>query len=416
MIKLSNTTRRGGPAARRSLPLMGLSLALLSAVACQAPAASTPATGVSPAATAGGQAAAKPGGEPIKIGAILSTTGPFAPFGNDSLPGAQVYVEEINAKGGINGRPLELIHVDDESKPENSVTAAKRLIQQDKVVAIIGPVSQAVTSAAMPVIDEARIPSLSCNCTYGPIKPFQFTAFPSIGMMGNQAEFAKSQGIGEVAVIAQAGPLADTIKATNVPDLEAAGIKVSMFEQFQATDTDLTPVLAKVRSAGAKQVYVAASGVQAATAAKNFKQMNFPGNYWTFAGNANESFINLVGDAGDVVTLAGTKILVYEQLPDSDPSKARLADFARRYKAKTGKEPGTYAAFFYDNMTSLADGLQKAGTDPDKLREALENQTGLTVLSGVINRTPQEHNGLKPEWLSIGIDPVAKKFIIKKPA
>jgi branched-chain amino acid transport system substrate-binding protein len=379
---------------------------LLSLLACQSPAPQAPAAG----------ATGKPGGDPIKIGALLSTTGTFAPFGTDALPGAQVAVDEINAKGGINGRQLELINIDDESKPEQTVTAAKKLIQQEKVVAIVGPVSQAVTSAAAPVMDDAKIPSLSCNCTYGPIKPYQFTTFPTINMQNNQADYAKSHGLDEIAIVAQAGALADQIKATNVPDLEAAGIKVMAFEQFQSTDTDLTPVLAKVRSMGAKQVYVAASGVQAATAAKNFKQMNYPGYYWTFAGNANDSFINLVGDAADVVTLAGTKILVYQDLPDSDPAKARLTDFAQRFKAKAGKEPGTYAAFFYDNVMSLADGIQKAGTDPEKLRQALENQQGLQVLDGVINRTPQEHNGLIPEWLSIGIDPVAKKFIIKQPS
>jgi branched-chain amino acid transport system substrate-binding protein len=388
---------------RRHLAELGGVGMLTLALACQAPA---------PATTSGG--ASQPSANPIKIGALFSTTGTLAPFGNDALPGAQIFVEEINAKGGINGRPIELVFVDDESKPEQTVTAAKRLIQQDRVVAIAGPVSQVVTAAALPVIAESRIPSLNCGCIVGPMESFQFTTFPSLNMMKNQAEFAKAHGVTEIAVIAQAGALADTIKAQNVPDLEAEGIKIIAFEQFQTTDTDLTPVLAKVRELGAKQVYVAASGVQAATAAKNFKQMNYPGSYWTFAGNANDTFINLVGDAADIVNVAGTKILVYKELPDSDPSKARLAAFAQKYVAKTGREPGTYGAFFYDVMASLADAIQKAGDSPDKIRDALETQSNLQVLNGVVNRNPKEHNGLSPEWLSVGIDPVSKKFTIKK--
>jgi branched-chain amino acid transport system substrate-binding protein len=376
---------------------------LTAAVACQ-----------SPAPSAGGGGQATPGVSPIKIGALFSTTGTLAPFGNDALPGAQIFVEEINAKGGINGRPLELVVVDDESKPENTVTAAKRLIQQDKVVAIAGPVSQVVTSAALPVIAEAKVPSLDCGCIVGPMEPFQFTTFPSLNMMKNQAEFTKARGVTDIAVIAQAGALADTIKAQNIPDLQAEGINIIDFEQFQTTDTDLTPVLAKVRELGARHVYVAASGVQAATAAKNFKQMNYPGTYWTFAGNANDTFINLVGDAADIVNVAGTKILVYKELPDSDPSKARLAAFAQKYVAKTGREPGTYGAFFYDVMASLADAIQKAGDNPEKIRDALEAQSNLQVLNGTVNRNPKEHNGLSPEWLSVGIDPVSKKFTIKK--
>jgi branched-chain amino acid transport system substrate-binding protein len=386
---------------RRCLGQLGIVGLLSLALACQAPAPS-----------AGGGGPANP--SPVKIGALFSTTGTLAPFGNDALPGAQIFVEETNAKGGINGRPIELVFVDDESKPEQTVTAAKRLIQQDRVVAIAGPVSQVVTSAALPVIGEAKVPTLNCGCIIGPMEPFQFTTFPSLNMMKNQAEFTKARGVTEIAVIAQAGALADTIKAQNIPDLQAEGIKIIAFEQFQTTDTDLTPVLAKVRELGAKHVYVAASGVQAATAAKNFKQMNYPGTYWTFAGNANETFINLVGDAADIVNVAGTKILVYKELSDSDPSKARLAAFAQKYVAKTGREPGTYGAFFYDVMASLADAIQKAGDTPDKIRDALEAQSNLQVLNGVINRNSKEHNGLSPEWLSVGIDPVSKKFTIKK--
>jgi branched-chain amino acid transport system substrate-binding protein len=384
---------------------VGMIWLLVSALACQAPAAQAPASG--------GQA--KPSAAPIKIGAILSTTGTLAPFGNDSLPGAQIFVDEINAKGGINGRPIQLIHVDDESKPDQTVTAAKRLIQQDNVVAVVGPVSQVVTAAALPTFSERKIPTLNCGCVFGPMEPYQFSTFPSLNMMKNQAEFAHGHGISEIAVISQAGALAETIKAQNVPDLEAEGIKILTFEQFQTTDTDLTPVFARVRSMGARQVYVAASGVPAATAAKNFKQMNYPGYYWTFAGNANDIFVNLVGDAADVVNVAGTKILVYKELPDSDPSKARLSDFAQKYVAKTGREPGTYAAFFYDNMASLADAIQKGGDDPEKIRDALEAQTGLEVLNGTINRSAREHNGLQPEWLSVGIDPATKRFTIKRP-
>jgi branched-chain amino acid transport system substrate-binding protein len=389
---------------RRTLrsAVLASSLALMMVVAaCQMPGAAGP--------------AGKSGSDPIKIGALISTTGTLAPFGNDSLPGAQIYVDEVNARGGINGRQLQLIHVDDESKPELTVSAAKRLIQQDKVVSFIGPVSQIVTAAALPVFSESQIPSINCGCLFGPLEPYWFTTFPSIGMMKNQADFAKARGYTEIAVIAQAGALAEAIKATNLPELEAEGIKIVAFEQFQITDADLTPVLARVRAMGAKHVYVAASGVQAATAAKNFKQIQYPGYYWTFAGNANDIFINLVGEAADIVNVAGTKILVYKDLPANDPAKARLAAFAEKYQAKTGREPGTYAAFFYDIMTSLGAAIEKAGDDPQKIREALETQTGLQVLNGTINRNAKEHNGLNPEWLSVGIDPATKKFVIKNP-
>ena len=390
--------------AGRLLRLPVLSGAMVVAVALSACQAAAP-----PAPQSGQQA-----GPPVKIGVIMSTTGGLAPFGNDALPAIELFVEEANAKGGINGRKIELVVVNDESKPELALSGVKKLIQQDKVLAIVGPVSQVVTSAVAPAIEEAKIPNVACNCITGPIGPYQFSTFPSKAMMKVQADFIKSHGDNQVGVMAQAGALAETLKRFNFPDLEAEGIKVAAFEQFQATDTDLTPVLARLRSQGIKHVYVGASGTQAALAAKNFKQLNYPGYYWTFAGNANQAYVDLLGEAMDTVNLAGTKVLVYKKLPDSDPAKKRLAEFATKYNAKTKREPGTYAAFFYDSMTSLADAIAKGGDSQEKIRDAMENQKGLQLLNGMLNRSKDEHNGLDPDWLNIGVDPATKEFIIKK--
>ena len=361
----------------------------------------------------GGPAAAQTGSGPIRIGAVLATTGGLAPFGTDARPAIELFVEQLNAKGGIKGRPLEVIYVNDESKPELALAAVKRLTQQEKVTAIIGPVSQQVTSAASPVIEESKTPALNCSCFHGPISPYIFSTFPARAMTRGLADIAKAHGGNSVGIMAQAGALADTLKKTHVPDLQADGVTVAAFEQFQPSDTDLTPVLARLRSQGIKIVYVAASGTQAALAAKNFKQLNYPGIYWTFTGNANQSYMNLLGEAADVVNVAGTRTLVYKSLPDSDPSKQRIVEFANAYKKKTDREPGTYAAFFYDSMTSLADGLNKAGDDREKLRDALENQKGLQVLNGTINRSKNDHNGLDPVWLNIGVDSATKAFFIK---
>lgn len=385
-------------------------LALTLVVAACAPAAAPAQPTAAPAKSGAAPAQTKPSGEPIKIGALMSTTGILAPFGNDALPGAQILAEEINAAGGINGRPIELIHVDDESKPEQTVSAAKRLIQQDQVVAVIGPVSSVVSASASAVWNENKVPAVGCICYEGKITEYEFSVFPLLGMMQNQAEFAKKHGVTKLGVISQAGALAELIKATHVPVLEQAGLSVVGFEQFQPTDTDLTPLLARLRSNGAEQVYVAASGTPAATVAKNFKQINYPGHYWTFVGNANEAFINLVGDAADVVNAAGLKILVYEDLSASDPVNARVIDFAKKYKARTGREPGTYAAVGYDALLSTVEAIKQAGTEPAKIRDALETQTGLQLLNGRVERQAEEHNGLKPDWLTVKIDPAKKGF------
>ena len=357
---------------------------------------------------------AKPSGEPIRIGVLFSTTGALGQLGSESLPGAQILVEEVNAAGGINGRPLELIHADDESRPDQAVPLAKRLIQRDRVVAIAGPLSTSISAGVAPILNESRVPAVGCICNLGALTPFEFSIMPLAGLLREQALFAKANKVSKVGFITQAGALAELMKNTQVPLLEKEGISVIGFEQFQPGDTDVTALLARMRTQGVQQIYAAATGTPAALIAKNFKQISFPGFYWTFGGNASRDFIKLVGDAADVVNMAGYKILVYKQLSDSDPSKARLTAFAKKYIAKMGREPGYHATFGYDTLLSIVEGLRKSGPDREKLRDALETQNGVMTLNGPINRSAKDHNGVAPEWVSLRIDRKQNDFVLVK--
>ncbi len=353
-------------------------------------------------------------GEPIKVGAIFSTTGGLAGLGSEALAGAQIFVEEVNAAGGVNGRPIQLIHVDDESRPEQAVSQLKRLIQRERVVAIAGPASTVVSASLSPILNESKVASVGCICFMGPITAYEFSTFPLFGIMQTLGDFAKSQKVTKIGAISQAGALAELVKKTQIPVLEKLGFEIVAFEQFQANDTDLTPLLARLRSSGAQMVFAAASGAPVALIAKNFKQVSYPGVFWTYGGNATASFINLVGDAADVVNMGGYKILVYRELPDSDPIKARLTSFAEKYVKKTGKEPGLYAAYGYDTALSLVEAIKVAGPDREKIRDALESQTNLRTLNGVINRSAKEHNGLETDWVKVRVNAAEKRYQLAK--
>src|SRR5262249_47228920 len=106
------------------------------------------------------------------------------------------------------------------------------------------------------------------------------------------------------------------------------------------------------------------------------------------------------------------KILVYRDLPDGDPLQARLTGFARKYVARANKEPGTYAAVAYDAMMSLVEAIKVAGDNPERIRDALETQSGLQLLNGTLTRGAQDHNGPVPDWLTIQIDPAARHFTV----
>lgn len=380
---------------------VGVAFLLLASVACQgtaAPASGGPDQG---------------GGEPIPIGAIVSSTGNLASFGQDMLAGMQLYVDEVNAEGGIDGRPLELISIDDESKPEQALAAAKRLTEQEDVVAIGGPDSTAVSASAQSYADQAEVPMIGCICLVGEMTPYTFSAFPLLRQMDNQVEFAERNDVTDIGILTQAGALAEIRRTVDVPNLERLGMNVVGFEQLQPTDTDATALLARLRSNGAEQVFLAANGGLAATAVKNFKSLNYPGYLWTWAGNANGAFIDLVADAADVVNVQGLKILVYDELPDSDPAKERLTAFAEAYVEKNDRQPAVYSAVGYDAMLSIGEAIRSAGPDREAIRDALETQE-LQGLNGTIARSPEEHNGLSPEWLTLRIDPEAKQFVLEQ--
>lgn len=350
-------------------------------------------------------------GEPIKVGAIFSTTGNFAGAGSEALAGVEILVEEVNAAGGVNGRPIKLVHVDDESRPELAVSQVKRLIQRDEVVAVAGPASTVLSASMSPVLNERMVAAVGCICFVGPITPYEFSTFPLAGVMDTLGDFATANGVKKVGVITQAGALAELVKNTQLPLLVAQGFEVVGVEQFQANDTDVTPLLARLQSQGAQLIFGAASGAPAALLAKNFKQIAYPGKFWTYGGNATASFLDLVGDAGDVVNMGGYKVLVYRDLPDADPMKARLTTFAKAYVAKTGKEPGLYATFGYDTALSIVEAIRVAGDKPAAVREALETQTGVSGLNGPISRSAKQHNGLATDWISVQVDVATKRYI-----
>ena len=360
-----------------------------------------------PSSTGGGA------NEPIKIGAILSTTGAIAGLGTDELVGAQMFVDDINGKGGINGRQIQLIHIDDESKPENATSAAKRLIQQDNVLASIGPSSAIVSASTAPIFPREQGPG-NARLVTSATQSISILALPDhrSGQCcpghseATQPHQVRRDRSGEVRWLnPRDGPPRLTSRSS---------CRWWPTSRFQPTDTDLTPVLAKIRSAGAEMVLNPMTGQQAALAARNFKQINYQGVLVVTAQNANAAFIDLVSEAADVTNVIGTKIFIYQDLPDSDPSKALLTDFATKFTAKTSRPATLVANVGWDMMLSLTEAIKTAGPDREKIREALENQKGLKTLTGTINRSAEDHNGMNADWILMGIDAANKRFVLKK--
>jgi branched-chain amino acid transport system substrate-binding protein len=339
----------------------------------------------------------------IKIGGLLETSGFIASLGQPGLDGAQLAVDQVNAAGGINGRKVALVNVNSESDNTKTVSGAKRLLEQDRVIAIIGPMSSGSVFAVADTIERAKIPMIANGASRGIVQPpenrrFMFLA-PLTDVVVQSVMFKDMQakGIKRIAILNS-----DVAFGTSGRDsLEKAagqyGITIVAKETFGNADTDMTPQLTKIRGTDAEATVLWATGPALAIATKNHRALGLKTPLY-LAHSANDfNFLRLAGEAANGVLLPSSKIYVTDSLPASDPQKAVVERFVRDYEKKYGKPPATFAGNGYDAAMMLMEAIRKVGTDPVKLRDAIEGTKDYVGVTAVYAYSPTDHYGTKPE-------------------
>jgi branched-chain amino acid transport system substrate-binding protein len=339
----------------------------------------------------------------IKIGGLLETSGFIASLGQPGLDGAQLAVDQVNAAGGINGRKVTLVNVNSESDNTKTVSGAKRLLEQDNVVAIIGPMSSGSSFAVADTVERAKIPMIANGASRGIVQPpenrkFMFLA-PLTDVVVQSVMFKDMQakGIKRIAILNS-----DVAFGTSGRDsLEKAagqyGITIVAKETFGNADTDMTPQLTKIRATDAEATVLWATGPGLAISTKNHRALGLKTPLY-LAHSANDfNFVRLAGDAANGVLLPSSKIYVTDSLPASDPQKAVVERFVRDYEKKYGKPPATFAGNGFDAAMMIMDAIRKAGTDPAKLRDAIEGTKDYVGVTAVYAYSPVDHYGTKPE-------------------
>lgn len=333
-----------------------------------------------------------------KIGGLFAVTGNNSPLGTPEKETALMVAEQINAKGGINGHKVEVIVYDTESDETKAVTLAKKLIEQDKVLAIIGPSSTGESMALIDTVEKAQVPLISAAASAQittPVKKWVFKTPQSDALAAAELfDYLKAKGLTNVALLASSGGFGTTGKAA----LEAAapqyGIKFVASESFGDKDTDMTVQLTKIKSTDAKALIVWGTNPGPALISKNAKQLGLSIPVFDSHGIANQAFLDLAGDAASGVVLPAGKLLAVDTLPDSDPQKSVLAAYAKDFKAKYNKNADTFGGHAWDAMSLVGAALQKVGADKAKIRDEIENTKNFAGISGVFNMSAQDHNGL----------------------
>lgn len=338
--------------------------------------------------------------EPIRIGSFLAVTGPAAFLGDPEHKTLELYVEKLNAAGGLLGRKLQLVSYDSAGDAEKARTFVKRLIEQDKVDVIVGGSTTGETMAVVPLVEAAGVPFISLAGAVVIIEPVKKWVFktPHTDRMACERIFLdmRTRNIERIGLISGAGGFDKSMRGECLKVAPKHKIQVVADEAYGGGDTDMTAQLTKIKNtAGVQAVLNAGFGQGPAIVTKNFKQlaMNMP--LYQSHGVASKEFIKLAGDAAEGVRLPAAALLVADSLPDSDPQKKVVMDYTREYTARYKTDVSTFGGHAYDGLMLAAEAVRRAGsTSKEAVRSALESIKGYVGTGGVVNMSAQDHMGL----------------------
>ena len=336
----------------------------------------------------------------IKIGSVLSVTGPAAFLGDPELKTLQMYVEDINKKGGVIGRQLELVHYDDGSDAGKANGFGKRLIDDDKVDIMVGGTTTGATMSMAPLVEKAGVPFISLAGAVVIVEPVKKWVFktPHTDRMAAEKVFEdmKKRGLTKVALFSETSGFGQSGRKETEGVAAKYGITLVANETYGPKDTDMSPQLTKIRNVpGVQAVFIFGLGQGPAIATKGYKQLGMTLPLYHAHGVASEEFIKLAGPAAEGVRLPAAALLVADKLAANDPQKPVAEGYAKAFKAKWNTDVSTFGGHAYDGLMLAVDAIKRAGsTDKAKVRDAIEATKGFVGTGGVVNMSATDHMGL----------------------
>lgn len=338
--------------------------------------------------------------DPIKIGTVLSVTGPAAFLGDPELKTLQMYVEDLNKKGGVLGRQLELVHYDDGSDAGKANGFGKRLIDDDKVDIIVGGTTTGATMSMAPLVEKAGVPFISLAGAVVIVEPVKKWIFktPHTDRMAAEKVFEdmKKHGITKVALFSETSGFGQSGKKETEGVAARVGVTLVANETYGPKDTDMGPQLTKIRNTpGVQAVFIFGLGQGPAIATKNYKQLGMTLPLYHAHGVASDEFIKLAGPAAEGVRLPAAALLISDKLAANDPQKAVTEGYTKAYAAKWKSDVSTFGGHAYDGLMLAVDAIKRAGgTDKAKVRDAIEATKGFVGTGGKVNMSATDHMGL----------------------
>ena len=359
---------------------------------------------------------------PYKIGVNLEFTGPWAEVTKTLKMAMVLEVDRINAMGGIDGHPLELIMEDNGFDLGRVASNITKFSRNKEIIAVVGPFEDNLQAASRSIAEREKITNIII-CPSNPMvrglkQRWAFNiAHNDIIVSQKLVDLCQARKYKKVLVFPGAWPLAQSLAKTFKSFGEAKGMKVIISEEsHKPTDIDMTPQLIKLKPIIEKEkvdaIYASTAGPPASIICKNIRTLGMKTPIIGTHGFAFGFIIDLGGEAMEGVEFGAGKAVVPDQLDENDPIRPIVIDFDKRMKAKYGVGADQIAGHAYDAIWLISDALKRCQGKATRsnFRDKLENTKGLKGVMGIYNYSPTDHDGLvKKDLIFIRIE--GRKFV-----
>ena len=337
--------------------------------------------------------------EPIKVGAILAVTGGASFLGAPESKTLEMLVEETNAAGGIDGHPVELIIKDSQASAEKAISFAKQLIEEEQVLAIIGPSTSGESMAIKDIVEEAQTILLSCAAAEAIVDPVASYVFKTPQKDSYAAirifKTMQEMGISKIGVVVGNTGFGNAGKGQLEKYAPEHGIEIAIAEVYDRAATDLTGVLTKLKARGVEAVVNWSIVPAQSIVAKNMRQLGMDVPLFQSHGFGNIKYVEAAGEAAEGIVFPCGRLLVADVLAAGHPQKDLLVKYKSDYESRYNEDASTFGGHAYDAFIILKAAIEKAGSvEMAAVRDAIESLQGVVGTAGVFNMSAGDHNGL----------------------
>lgn len=342
--------------------------------------------------------------EPVRIGAVLDITGPGAALGGPQRDTLTLLAEQVNADGGIDGRPVEVLIVDNQSREDEAAVQTSRLLDEEDVDLLIGA-SRTGPSLAMKEIAEAeQVPLISLAAgdaiTEGAKWVFKIPQDNAV-VVERLIRHIETQGWSTVGILRDSSAFGEGI-AEEFTRLGAdRGVAVVAEERYDPAATDFTTQLVNLRAAAADANVIWGIPPAAANATHAYRQLGLDAPLLHSHGIGSDAFLQTAGESADGVVFPIGRLLVADELSDDDPQKELIEQFVAAFEEAYGETPTIFAGNAHDGFMLAVDAVRAVGTEKEAVRDYLETREGFVGVTAVFNFSPDNHSGVDVDSLAL---------------